>query len=306
MDLRHLQTFVAAAECENFTRAAEVLNITQAAVSKQIAALEADLGVTLFDRVGRSVVPSEHCRRLYDYARRILELVEEARRELGHESGRIHGALRIAASTVPAEWLLPELLVAFREVQPDVHVSVDVSDSAQATASVEAGEADVGIVGEAPQSSRLSARPIAVDELVLVASPSHPLARRRKLTLQQLRSEPLIVRESGSASRRCVDQAIEAAGLAPSDLNIALEMNSNAGMRTAVEQGLGVAFQSRSVVARELAAGKLVRLPVEGVRAQRHLYAVTDSTRMLTAATRAFLALLAQPRGRESFSDRPA
>ncbi len=290
MELRHLQSFAAAAELQSFTRAAEVLGLTQAAVSQHVAALEKEFGGSLFERTGRSVVPNDRGRRLYEYAQKILDLADQARRDVGQvTTTTITAPLRIAVSTVPSGLVLPKLLAWLHESHPGVRETVTVLDSAQATCAVETGEADLGIVGELPHSSRLSARAIASDELVLVVSPRHSLAMAKAVDPQRLAAEPLIVREAGSGSRRCVEQALADVGVSPAALTIAMEMNSNEAIRAAVERGLGAAFLSHATVAREIADGELVVVPVKGIRARRHLYVVTDPQRIPTKMLRALL-----------------
>lgn len=294
MEMRHLQTFVIAAESQNFTRAADTLGLTQAAVSQHMAALEKELAVSLFKRTGRAVMLTNHGRTLYEYARGILELAQEARDRITGASQVIRGMLKIAASTVPSEWLLPKLLVSFRKSCPEVQESVFVSDSIAAIRAVESGEAELGIVGELPRAARLCAKAIASDELTLVVPANHNFAKTRHVTLDQLRKELLIVRESDSGSRHCVEEALSNAGLPPSALNIALEVNSNEAIRAAVECGFGVAFLSSRAIAREAERGTLVPVAVQGVSARRHLYLITDPERMPTRVARAFISFVYQ------------
>ncbi|MFQ5732584.1 MAG: selenium metabolism-associated LysR family transcriptional regulator [Planctomycetaceae bacterium] len=289
MELRHLKSFAAAAERLSFTRAAEVLELTQAAVSQQIAALEKELGTELFERRGRGVSLTAAGRRLYEYARQILDLIEEASRRVGEGEGRVSGDLRVATSSVPAEWLVPELLAAFRGRYPEVHESLAVSDSSVATAAVEAGEADVGFVGEFPRSSKLEAKAVAEDELVLVVAADHPFAAKGAMTLKQLRREALIVREPGSGSRRCLERALEEHGLPPAELDIAMEVNSNDAIRAAVERGVGVAFLSQRDKRHEVG---LVCLKIRGFRPRRQLYVIHDPGRALPTPARRFLAFV--------------
>ena len=292
MEFRHLQSFAAAAERQSFTKAAESLGLTQPAVSQHVAVLEELLNVSLFEREGRTVVLTAAGRRLHDYARRILDLVDEAGREVGQVDTGFAGTMRIASSTVPAELVLPELLAEFRALHPDVREAVTVSDSRAAADAVESGEADLGFVGELPRSSQLRSRSIATDKLVLVVSSQHPLSGSKKTSLRRLRSEPLIVREPGSGSRRCVEHALEAAGLAPDELNIAMEINSNDAIRAAVETGLGAAFLSEATISHEIDEGRLVPLTVAGVRPHRKLYVITNHGRTSNSMVRAFLAFL--------------
>ena len=289
MELRHLHSLIAATECGSFTGAAQRLQVTQAAVSQHISALETELGVGLFDRKGRSASATEAGQRLCEYGRRIVALVEKAQREIGSGECEIRGELKIAASTVPAQRLLPSLLARFRRGYPLVRESVCVSDSALATRAVQSGEADVALVGEKPRGAGLETCSIARDELVLVVSVEHDLAGRANVGVEQLRSEPMIVREAGSGSRNCIEQALRSAGLQPAKLNVAMEMNSNEAIRAAVGQGLGVAFLSQSIVEDDIRQEKLARVPVAELSAVRDLYLITSASRTPSPAAQAFV-----------------
>ena len=297
MEFRHLQTFAAAAERSSFTRAAEVLDLTQAAVSQHVAALEKELDVELFARHGRGVQLTEAGQRLYGYAQQILDLVDTAAREIGDRERCLSGEVRIATSTVPSEWLLPELLAEFRTRWPEVRESLIVSDSSMATSAVEKGEADVGFVGEPPRTSTLEARPVAEDELVLVVAADHPWAELGTTTLKQLCREPMIVRESGSGSRRCVEAALQAHGVSPGELTIAMEVNSNEAIRAAIQRGVGVAFQSDHAFIPDVG---LSRVKVRGFRPRRQLHVIRDPHRNLTAAAREFIEFVDQWRSKNA------
>jgi len=291
MELRQLHTFAAAAERESFTRAAEVLSLTQAAVSQQVAALESELGVELFERQGRGVCLTEDGRKLYEYAQQIIELVEEVSLQVGGAERQLSGTLRIASSTVPSEWLLPELLAEFRARWPNVRESLVVSDSSVAMATVEAGEADVGFVGEMPRSSALEARAVAEDELVLFVADDHPMAGKSTATLKQICREAMIVREPGSGSRRCVEQSLKEHGLSPTDLTVAMEVNSNDAIRAAVERGMGVAFLSQRASRNQ---NGLSPVKVRGFRPRRQLYVIRDPVRIPPRPARKFLEFVEQ------------
>lgn len=296
MEIRHLRTFAAVAEQRSVTQAAKALKITQSAASQQIAALEKHVGKKLLRREGRGVELNDDGRRLYGHARRILDLVEQVENEFREVKTTMVGTLRIATSTIPAECLLPQLLAEFREVCPRVRESITVSDSVAAAQAVEEEEADVGFVGELPQSSLLKAQPFADDELVLIVPPDHRLAEKQTMTLNELKSERLIVREAGSGSRRCVEKALESRGLSPDDLNIAMEVNSNDAIRAAVQRGAGIAFLSEKSIQNELAAGSIVAVKIRGVRPRRQLYLVTKPDRIPSPPAREFLAFMQRHR----------
>lgn len=293
MELRQLQSFVAAAERESFTRAAEFLELTQAAVSQHLGSLEKELDAKLFERQGRGVSLTDAGRRMYGYARQILDLVEEASLQVGEVRQHLSGILRIATSSVPSEWLLPELLAEFRARWPHVRESLAVSDSSVAAAAVETGEADVGFVGELPHSSALEARAVAEDELVLVVAADHPLAEKGTTTLKQLCRESMIVREPGSGSRRCVELALQEHGFSVTDLNIAMEVNSNDAIRAAIVQGVGVAFLSQRANRHQ---ADLASVKVRGFHPRRELYVISDPRRIPLAPAQQFLSFVEQRR----------
>jgi LysR family transcriptional regulator, low CO2-responsive transcriptional regulator len=299
MELRHLQTFVVAAESQSFTRAAEILGLTQAAVSQHVALLEKELRTALFDRGPRSVTLTDAGRKAYDRAAQILQLVEDLQHAAGQQTAEISGTIKIASSTVPSECLLPQLLSQFRALYPHVQESVSVSDSAAAIAAVESGAADVGFVGEFPRGTNLCAKAIAEDELKLVVAPEHPFAKAQTINPAQLRGQPLILREPHSASRRCVEHALSKVGVSTADLAISMEVNSNDAIRAAVERGFGAAFLSAQAVEREIRDGRLLAVDIEGFHAVRDLYLITDPVKLPTRVVRAFLDFMKSERQQE-------
>lgn len=286
MQLRHLQAFVASVQRRSFTRAAAALDLTQAAVSQHVAALEQEFGVELFRREARGVSLTDEGRLLHGYAQKILALVDEVDEKLRQTPGQVTGDLLIASSTVPSEWLLPELLVAFRARWPAIRETVSVSDSKLTRLSVEAGDADIGFVGEVPKSSVLETVEVAADELILFVGPSHPFAKTGSATLKQLRDESLIIREAGSASRHCVEDALDKAGVSADEMTIAMEANNNEMIRAAVQRGLGVAFLSKRA---STSNGGLVPVKVRGLHPRRQLYLIKHMHRVPLPPAQQFL-----------------
>lgn len=286
MELRHLTSFSAVAEQRSFTRAAATLGLTQAAVSQQVASLEKELNVRLFERRPKGVQLTEPGERLYGYALQILDLVSTATTDLGKAPRTISGELRIAASTVPAESLLPGLLADFRARFPHATESLAVTDSSVAARSVESGDADIGFVGDLPENSALQATAVATDNLCLVVAPDHPWATRRRATLKQLSQEPFIVREPGSGSRRCIERALEDQGISPTSLSIVMEANSNRAIHDAVARRVGIAFLSSHSAD---VSGQVVPIQVRGFHPRRNIFLVHSSHRALPAVARAFL-----------------
>jgi|TARA_B100000686_G_scaffold221924_1_gene229039 DNA-binding transcriptional LysR family regulator len=289
MELRHLKTFLTVAEAGNFTRAAERLEVTQAAVSQHVATLESRYGQTLFERGSRSVTLTEAGKILLETVTVVFELLDAADERIAGSRPVVTGRLRIASSTVPAEWWLPEVLAGFRVVCPGVRETLIVSDSRGASTAVANGEADVGVVGELPGDERLAARAVAEDELVLVVGVDHPLAKSEQISATDLTTLPLVVRGAGSASQRCVDEALEEAGVHRDQLVTWMETNSVDATRSAVTCGLAAAFLSRRGIAGDLESGRLCHVRVKRVRPRRQLYLVTAVDRVVGTPLREFL-----------------
>lgn len=287
--LPHLETFVEAAERSSFTAAARRLGVTQAAVSQRVQVLECELGVPLFRRTGGRVGLTDAGRRLHDYARRILDLHREARREVTGRETPVAGDLAIAASSVPGEHLLPALLAGFGAKHPLIRVQAAVSDSAAVIGLVESGEVSVGLVGRKTEGAGLVFRHFADDRMVVVVPLGHALAGKKRVTLRQLAAHALVVREVGSGLRHCFERALDRAGRSLSDLRVVLELGSNEAIKEAVLRGVGAAVLSTLAVQKDVAAGRLLALEVEGLACDRELFVVTDRRRALPPPARLFV-----------------
>jgi DNA-binding transcriptional LysR family regulator len=296
--LPYLETFAKAAEFSSFTAAARTLGLTQAAVSQRIQALEGALGVSLFRRGGGRVVLTDAGQRLYSFAERILALHREAVQEVTGHTAPLTGELSLAASSVPGEHLLPQLLSLFRQKHPHIQVKVTVADSEIVLGRVEHGQAHLGLVGKKGDSPHLDYRCFACDTLAVVVPAAHPWRGRKQVSLGQLAGQPLIVREPGSGSRWCLERALVKAGKSLADLQVALEVGSNEAIKEAVLQGLGLAVLSTHAVAKEVRAGRLHALKVRGLPLLREMFAVRDRRRALPVPARLFLDLLEPCRGR--------
>jgi DNA-binding transcriptional LysR family regulator len=290
--LPYLETFAKAAELNSFTAAAKALRLTQAAVSQRIQALEAALGTPLFQRRGGRVLLTDAGQRLYPFSARILALHREARQEVTGRKAPLAGELSLAASSVPGEHLLPELLDAYQRKHPHVQLRVTISDSQAVLHQVEHGQAQLGLVGKKGDSPHLEYRCFACDRLVLVVPADHAWKRRKRISLEQLCREPLILREVGSGSRWSLEQALGRAGKSLADARVTLELGSNEAIKEAVSRGMGLAVLSAHAVEKEVRAGRLHALGVTGLKLGREMFVVWDRRRVLPIAARLFLDLL--------------
>src|SRR5262245_28953571 len=279
--LPHLETFAKAAETGSFTAAARALGLTQAAVSQRIHMLEKALATPLFQRAAGHIALTEAGQRLYDYAQRIGALQAEAVHAITGRKSPMKGELLLAASSVPGEHLLPDLLATFRKRHPHIQVRATVADTERVLHAVEHGDVHLGLVGGKSDNPNLEFRCFACDTLTLVVRARHPWAKRKHVALAEVRSEPLILREAGSGSRRCLEEALAVAGKSLRDFNIALELGSNEAIKEAVLRGMGLAVLSTRAMERELQTGTLHALEVKGLSLVREMFAVWDRRRAL-------------------------
>jgi len=276
----------------SFTAAARELGITQAAVSQRVQSLERSLDVSLFERKGGRVSLTESGTRLYEFAQRILDLHREAREAVTGAELPVEGELLLAASSIPGEHLLPAALSIFRSRHPGISVRASVDDSLAVLEHVEAGRVQLGLVGRKIEKAHLQFRPFASDELLLVVASDDGWKRRRRVRLVEFLKRPLILREPGSGSRWCLEQALLRAGHSLDDLSVELELGSNEAIKEAVLGGDGGAVLSRFAVQRELDEGRLQSLTVDDLELARTLFAVSDTRRALPRPARAFLQFL--------------
>jgi DNA-binding transcriptional LysR family regulator len=289
MDTRQLAAFCAVVERKSFSQAAERLGVTQPAVSLQIRALEKRLGAQLLDRSGRRVEPTEAGLRLYRGAQRLLALEEQLVDEVADEAGaEIAGELRLGASTGPAAIVVPLLLCEFQRANPRVKIALSVHDTQSVVDLVAERELELGIVGAARRHRAVRFEPFFEDEVILACPPGHHFADRT-VTLDELRSEQLIVMQEGAGVRQIVEDELRAAGTRLRDLDVRLELGLQESVRSAVQAGFGIAFISRSAVESELAAGTLVAARVEGIHVIREISLVRSTGRPATRAADAFV-----------------
>jgi DNA-binding transcriptional LysR family regulator len=290
MDTRQLVAFVAVVERKSFSRAAEQLGLTQPAVSLQIRSLEKRFGLQLLDRSGRRVEPTEAGRRLYRRAQRLLALEEQLVEDVVAETdGELHGKIEIGASTGPGGGVVPLLLCEFQLRNPEVEISLSVFDTQRVVELVADRELELGVVGAARRHRSVVFEPFFRDEVVLACAPGHRFAGK-KLSLEQLRGEPLIVMQEGAGVRQVIEDELRQAGARLRDFDVRLELGLQESVKSAVAAGYGVSFISRSAVDAELAAGTLAAAQVEGLEPSREISLVRSRGRPLTHAAEAFVA----------------
>jgi DNA-binding transcriptional LysR family regulator len=289
MDTRQLAAFCAVVDRKSFSLAAEQLGVTQPAVSLQIRSLEKRLGQRLLDRSGRRVEPTEAGRRLYRSAQRLLTLEEQLLTEVaGNGDGELGGRLEIGCSTGPGATVLPLLLCQFQEAHQGVAISLSVNDTQHVIDLVADRELELGVVGAATRHRGVTFEPFFRDEVALAVPPDHRFAGRT-VTLNELRTEKVILMQEGAGVRQMIEDELRKAGLRVRDLNVRLELGLQESVKAAVAAGHGVTFISRSSMEPELAAGSLAAARVRGLDPTREISLVRSTGRTPSRVADAFV-----------------
>ena len=252
--------------------------------------LEKRLGTQLLDRSGRRVVPTEAGLQVYRNAQRMLALEQQLLEDVaGEEEGALRGRLEIGASTGPGGTVLALLLCEFQQRNPELTVALQVLDTQRVIDLVLRRELELGVVGAARRQRSVSFEPFLRDEVVLVCPPGHRFAGRM-LTLDELRSEPLIVMQAGAGVRAVIEEELRNAGTQLRDFDVHLELGLQESVKSAVIAGYGVTFISRVAVETELRTGALAEARVQGIEPSREIALVRSTGRAPSRLADAFVA----------------
>src|SRR5947207_6646483 len=289
MDTRQLAAFCAVVEREGLSPGAGAPGVPQPAVSLQVPSLGQRPGGRAPGRPGRRVEPTEAGLRLYASAQRLLQAEEQLLEELeSDDDGVVSGTLELGASTGPGGSVVPVLLCDFQERHPEVRVRLSVSDTQTVVAQVADRELELGVVGAGRRHRGVTFEPFFRDEVVLAVPASHPFAGKT-LTLEQLRTEPLIVMQEGAGVRQVIEDELRKAGSRLRDLDVRLELGLQESVRSAVLAGHGITFVSRLAIESDLAAGHIATARVRGLDPVREIFLARASGRSETRAARAFV-----------------
>lgn len=294
MTLEQLRIFVAVAEREHVTRAAEMLNLTQAAASAAVAALEAQHGVKLFDRVGRNVALTAAGRQFLPEAKGLLAQATATASALAEFAGLQRGRLAVAASQTIASYYLPAVIAQMRRDYPGLVVDLSICNTTQVARALREGAAELGFVEGPLEAPDLEVEEVAGERMALISSPTHGWAKGNAISPGDLRRAEWVFREPGSGTRDAFLAALAGQGIGLGDLKIVLTLPSNEAVREAVAAGAGVACLSPLVCSRAFQAGAVRRgnflLP------PRQFNAVRQTGRYVSAAAQKFMeAAHAQP-----------
>jgi len=296
--LTQLGAFLTVVRRGSVTAAAEELVVTQPSVSAAVSALERELGVRLTERAGRTVRPTAAGAAYAPYAADVLGLLEQGVRAAREAEEAHPHTLRISAVTTAGEYLVPQLIQAFRERRPDVEISLDVGNRELVFQRVLDHKVDVAVTGRIPDDERFHGVDFADNPFVLITSADDPLARRRSVGIEELVARPWLLREPGSGTRTLVEEFLAARGIEPTMLTL----GSNGAIKQAARTGLGIALQSRVAVELELKLGLLDTITPRGGLPERRWHVVRSAVGPVREDADAFMAFCTSPAARHALA----
>lgn len=284
MNLQQLRTFRVVAQQRSYSRAAQQLYLSQPGVSLQVRALEQSIGMPLFERSGRQLRLTEAGVALLDYAERILSLVDESQQALEELGNARRGIVRVAASTTAGIYIVPRALGGFHRQNPGVRLTLDVVNRFTVAERLLRDEVDVAVMGLIEDAHDLQVEPFLPNELVVIASPHHPLAQRKRIAVSELVNDTMLLRERGSGTRTDIERMFAQGKLV---MRQGMELRSSGAIKQAVAADLGIAIIPLHAIELELLAKRLVTLDVEGFPIRRDWSIARRAGRRLSAAANA-------------------
>ena len=289
MELSQLEFFRTVVEEGSFSKAAERVYRTQPAVSIAVRRLEEEIGAPLLERSQKAPALTEVGELIYDFAGRILSLRDQALQGVAELKSLKRGRVRIGANESTSHYLLPQIILDYRKCYPDVRVEIFGHSSDQLPRKVLDGNVDFALMAFEPVDSDLESFPVLKDELVLIMSPEHRLAKCRSVTIEQLGSESFVAHNVRTGSRQRV---IETFAQHHTPLNITLELATIETIKRFVQLKIGLGFVPRMCVAEELERGSLAAVPVQDLTYERTLWVTHRREMAFSHAAAAFLKLL--------------
>lgn len=284
LTLRQLQVFEKVASHLNYSRAAEELYLSQPAVSMQIKQLEGNIGLPLFEQMGKRIFLTEAGRELFQYSRNITQQLAEMKSVFDEMKGLGRGKLTLSVVNT-ANYFTPQLLASFCRLHPNISVNLQVANRDAVLKQLADNSTDLAIMGQPPDGLDISAESFMDNPLVVIAAPGHPLAKRKRVKFIQLAQETFLSREQGSGTRSAMERIFAEHHIQP---HISMEMEANEAIKQAVQAGMGLGILSLHSIELELETRRLSVLNVEHFPLLRHWFVAHRSNKRLSSAALAF------------------
>ncbi|MDQ7059216.1 MAG: LysR family transcriptional regulator [Ghiorsea sp.] len=284
ISIKQLSILESIIENQSYTAASKAMFMTQPAISMQVKKLEEQVGLPLFEREGKHVVPTQAGQELLFYAKNIRQQLEEAAEVMEELKGLKRGKLHLTMAST-ANYFAPQLIAAFKHEFPQADITLDATNRSGLVEAVENNRTDMAIMGKPPSGHHLKGIPFIDNPLVVIAAPSHPMVDKQPILLADLADEPFIVRESASGTRIAVERFFDQHGL---ELIAGMEMNRSEAIKQAVMAELGLGIVSLHTIEMELALKRLVVLEVEDFPIKRQWHIVYREGKRFAAIPEAF------------------
>lgn len=288
MDFRQLETFVEVINSKSFSKAANNLYLTQPTVTSHIQNLEKEVGTPLLNRSNKCITYTKAGNILYDYAIEIINLKDTAYFKLGEYKGKIEGNLLIASSTIPKLYILPYLLKEFILIYPNVAIDMMRDNSKDVIKDILNNNINFGIVGAKYDNKNLEYIELIEDELVLISSKDNNLSNNKKINIDNIKNEKLILRKIGSGSRLLLEESLNDLDMALERFNIVATTDSNETIKKLVELNVGVSFMSKLAIKEEVKRKALKYYKVDSLNLKRKFYFVYHKKRNLSPLENTF------------------
>ena len=288
--LRQLLSFLEIAREGSVSRAAERLHVTQPAVSMQLRQLEDAFGVALTEPSGRNLRLTGAGRDFAEYAIKVRAALKDLEAAMAAHVGLDHGRLDLAVVTT-AKYFVPRLLIRFGELHAGIDVTLKVENREKVIGLLSRNEVDMVVMGRSPKGLSCRATPFATNPMGILASPTHPLAKRRRMRFETVAAHDFLVREEGSGTRAAMTRLFAEHS---ASIKMKMELPSNETIKQAVMAGMGLCFLSLRTVRQELASGHLVLLNVPGLPVMGNWYVTYLASKKLSPAAKAFESFLVQ------------
>ncbi|WP_106789772.1 selenium metabolism-associated LysR family transcriptional regulator [Massilistercora timonensis] len=303
MNLKQLEAFVQVAEGKSFSKAAKELFLTQPTISAHIASLERELNARLFVRNTKEVSLSEDGKDLYRYAKQIIDLQKQIEERFETEEEGSRHCITIAASTIPAQYLLPRVLKRFNEKYPDEQIKIMESDSSKVVSQIVDHIVDVGFTGTVLEKKHCRYLPFYKDKLAVITPNTERYRRLKEESpegIDWILEEHLIMREEGSGTRKEAEEQLKAAGIPAEKLDVIASIGNQETIKKSVRQGMGITILSELAAVDEEADGELLTFPIPGADAGRDINLVYNKNYQLSRSAERFIKVVKEVYLRES------
>lgn len=271
MDFKQLKSFVAVVDYQSFSKAAEQLSMAQPTISTHVRQLEEELGGCLILRTTKSIEITPQGWEAYRYAVKILNLRDRILESCSEDARSI---IRIGASTIPAAYILPDVLPRYSEISPETYFVTNQADSNAIVDGISDGQYDVGIVSRQIQQEELTCVPLCENRMVLITPVTEYYLQmhRNGALITQLLKEPIVMRELGS--KRSADDFLRSIGVDEADLQIVARVNDQETVKNMVVKGMGVSLISEIAARDFVRERRLLKFELDGYRSHQKLYLV--------------------------------